>query len=188
MFRKIFASTKSRYILIASAIAIVLLLLIIIPMFLPKPNAQNNSSDNNGQTTNNDQTTVATPSQIRINNFDQYVRNLSADRRDLIQQNLFNTVRMNLPSDTDLNITDAIIRDGSYSQTYDYNTQIYSTRFIVDIPSIQQSYVVTDKFSPLPPELSGLFDYATLVLCPDEKDLIFKPFNCTDRIRQEQGQ
>ena len=70
----------------------------------------------------------------------------------------------------------------------DASKMIYLTNFIVDIPSISQSYVVTNYYSPLSPEISGLTDYTTLVTCPDSSQLIYGDFNCIDRfVWENQG-
>ncbi|MCL2280828.1 hypothetical protein FWC31_03000 [Candidatus Saccharibacteria bacterium] len=131
-------------------------------------------------------TTTTEVQTIAINNYSNYVKNLSNTRQADIESNLYWTVKGNLswiPS-----ATSAMIREGSYEQTtYDQAKQIYFTTFIVDISNLQQSYRINDYYSPLPPEITGLVDYTTLVLCPEQDELIYDYFKCTDRMKTESG-
>lgn len=170
---------RKRYIIVASIAVIALVALVIFLSFFN--NQTDNSSPNQNQDTTTGQTEQPGPTTIAITNFNNVVIGLPTDRRRLIEENLFITVEMNLPNDDDpAAITDASIRNGSYSRSFDDQTQILSTEFIVDIPSIKQSYRVTDIFSALPPEVTGLFDHTTNVFCLDASQLIYPPFDCKD--------
>ncbi|MGV9002148.1 MAG: hypothetical protein ACOH18_04335 [Candidatus Saccharimonadaceae bacterium] len=123
---------------------------------------------------------------IRINNYSNYVKNLSSSERKAIETTLYNTVLMNGSDAKKIStIKDAEIRSSSYQQSSKDN--IYSTNFIVDIQSIKQSYKIEDRYSSQKREDSGLYDYTTLVLCLDKSDLIYGDFNCQDRESQENG-
>lgn len=78
--------------------------------------------------------------------------------------------------------TDATVRGGSLRQSLtDSQKLIYTTTFIIDIPSLQKSYVVTDWYSPLPEKDSGLTDYTVVVTCPDVSQRIYQSdTNCTN--------
>lgn len=78
-----------------------------------------------------------------------------------------------------------MIRDNSLKQTYDDKEFIYTTDFIVDLPSFKQSYRVHDKYYMVPHRHDD--DYTLLVTCPHPEDLIYPSFKCTDRIKQEGG-
>jgi hypothetical protein len=120
---------------------------------------------------------------VPIANFAKVVKNLPDSEQTLIEQNLYYTVKLNSTTAAE----NATIRDGSYTQTFG-GQMVYTTTFLVDIPNLKQTYRVSDQWSPLPPDQSGLYDYTTLVLCPDPGDLIYEPFTCVDRVTQEAGQ
>jgi hypothetical protein len=174
---------RKKYILISAVVLIGLLVITFVPMLF---SSNNNELDEPGIDTSE---LIPKPSATTIKDFSRRVENLPDNRIELIEEILFNTIEMNVVDGTNLNVTDAVVRDDTYKQTLDDPAkQIYYTTFIVDIPSLEQSYRVEDYYSPLPAEVSGLRDYATLVLCLDKKDLIYGEFSCTDRIRQEQGE
>lgn len=70
--------------------------------------------------------------------------------------------------------TDIQMRSGSYvQQLTDSNKMVYTTTFIIDIPSLQKSYTVTDWYSPLPEKASGLTDYTAVIGCPSAEQQIY---------------
>lgn len=123
---------------------------------------------------------------ITIQNYDSHVKNLPLSEKEAIEKSLYNTATFNYSNKEFLmQMDDALIRDGSYSQ--DFGNNIYKTSFIVDIKSIGQSYRIEDSFSKLSIKESGLSDYTTMVLCVDKKDLIYGDFSCQDVTSQESG-
>ncbi len=175
---KILKTPRSRNLIIAIVAVLILLVLIIMPLFLSNDNQVDDDQPSN------EVTVASNQGRTNINDLDEYDKNLPIERHDLIKQNLFETIAMNFPDSNPTDITDVKIREGSFNQDFDDQTQIYSTSFIVDIPSIRQSYEITDSYSPT----ESLADYATLVLCLDDNDLIYGPFDCMDRIRWETGE
>lgn len=189
-------------------VAVVALLIVSVMVFfsLRQPSTDNESVITEGgqtvsQTDDERKNTVTTgelPSQIElrtegnttyyvnnISNYDSTVTNLPQAEADAIYFQLNYTLGLN---GVNRAVTDAVIRDGSYRQQItDTEHMIYETTFIIDIPSLKQSYSVIDKYSPLPMEESGLTDYTTLVLCPDAGDLIYGEFQCTDRVKWEKN-
>lgn len=193
-----------RYILIA--ITALLIISVMIFLSLRQPNTDNESVITEGgqtvsQTDDERQNTITTgelPSHVElkkegnttyyvnnISNYDSTVTNLPQAEADAIYFQLNYTLGLN---GVNRAVTDAVIRDGSYRQQItDTEHMIYETTFIIDIPSLKQSYSVIDKYSPLPMEESGLTDYTTLVLCPNTDDLIYGEFQCTDRVKWEKN-
>lgn len=193
-----------RYIIVA----VVALLIISVMVFLSlrQPNTSDKPNVTEGgqtvsQTDDERQNTITTgelPSHVElkkegnttyyvnnISNYDSTVTNLPQTEADAIYFQLNYTLGLN---GVNRAVTDAVIRDGSYRQQItDTEHMIYETTFIIDIPSLKQSYSVIDKYSPLPMEESGLTDYTTLVLCPDADDLIYGEFQCTDRVKWEKN-
>lgn len=123
---------------------------------------------------------------IRINNYDQYVSNIADSERVALETMLFNTVSYN-EADTEKikAVNDAVIREGSYSQTQ--SDGIYTTKFIVDIESLKQTYQLQNLYSRQSVEDSDLRDYTSLVICPEKDQLKFGEFTCRDRLSTEAG-
>lgn len=191
---------KKKLYIVVSVVAILLIIAITVIQILNTNKSDTETmQDSNGSTeTNNNanstnnivQTPIASNSSkgdlvVTINNLNTYATNIPQNEVDFINDQLSRTVSLNGINHP---ITDAVVRDGTYNQTViDNNNMIYQTTFIVDIPSIKQSYVIENIYSPLPKEQTGLIDYTTLVLCPASEQLIYGEFDCTDRIKEEQN-
>lgn len=122
--------------------------------------------------------------QSSISNLSQTIQNIPDSEVNSINRMFGYTLDLNGVSNR---VDDAVIREGTYSQSLiDTNRLIYQTTFMVDIPSLQQSYYVKDLYSPLPVEQSGLYDYTVQITCPTSSQLIYQPFDCVDRISYEQ--
>jgi hypothetical protein len=172
---------RKKYIIIASVTVVLLLAITFVPMMF-------GGSDKEPPESKPEPPAKPVPIITIINGFSERAENLPASRIELIEKNLYETIKTNVSNDDNLTVTDAVIRDGSYKQSLkDSAKQIFFTTFVVDIPSLEQSYRVNDHYSPLPVQMSGLLDYATLVLCLDEDELIYGHFDCKDRIKMEQG-
>lgn len=189
-------SPKTIYIIVC-ILALIAILIMFISSILS--NSSNNGNTNSTQSANSstdnntdEQQNTVEYSQMQdnlaepisnITNYDEVVENLpNTEFRKIID--VFNyTLKLNAIQNQ---VSDAVIRDGSYHQSLiDTNKLIYKTTFIVDIPSLQQSYFVRDLYSPLPVEQSGLRDYVVQVSCPSDDQLIYAPFDCIDRVRYE---
>lgn len=116
--------------------------------------------------------------EVKINNYDKYINILPNDRKNAINNSLYNIIKNNLNSDN-INIQDAIIRDGSVTTDYNKSTSIYAGSFIVDIPSIKQSYSVTYEWSSIENNIN-LSGYSATVSCLSSDKLIYSDFNCKD--------
>lgn len=187
------------------AIAVALLTIVIIAIIATSSRRASDNSQSSGpdstETTNNSNTeTEATNNSVEyrdlgyqatnsptivssINNFGNIVDILPDDEYSRILDTVNYTMKLNNITSP---VSDVVIRDGSYQQSLtDTNKLIYLTEFMIDIPSLHQSYFVRDYYSPLPVEQSGLYDYTIQVSCPNSSQLIYEPFNCTDRVNYE---
>jgi len=121
---------------------------------------------------------------IPISNYASKVKNVSSDVKDAIQSSLYNTVVKNKINGQDASkVRDAKIRDGSDSQTYDKETQVYSGNFIVDMAKIKQSYKVQYSYSTTNTIDTG--GSPVTITCLETKDLIYGDFGCTDLASQQ---
>ena len=113
-----------------------------------------------------------------IDNFSDYYHDIPADTKTNIYNNLYLTVAKNLSTDTPTN--GAEIRSSApYLLSYNRTTKIYSGDFIVDIPSVQQSYRITFDYSNNKDTVVG--GYRILVTCLTTSPKIYPDFNCQDR-------
>ena len=114
-----------------------------------------------------------------IDNFNDYYYNVPEETKKIIFSNLKDTIKSNISQ----NIPDsgALIRD-TEPYLYNYNVKYngYSGEFTVDIPSIQQSYLVKFNFNEDPSSFMG--GYAVLVYCLPEDKMIYPDFNCKENL------
>ncbi|MFZ2992017.1 MAG: hypothetical protein WA087_04135 [Candidatus Saccharimonadales bacterium] len=116
--------------------------------------------------------------EIVINNYNEHVSDLPQDRKDALNSTLYNIVKNNLGSDN-FDVNDATIRDGSAKNKYDEPTDINSGSFIVDMPSIKQSYLMTYKWTSKK-NSSNLGGYTATAECLTPNKLAYGEFNCED--------
>jgi len=121
--------------------------------------------------------------QVVINNFDEIVKNISSERKEMIFKSLFYKIK--LTNKNPNNIIDAQIRNNSSTQSYHDADLLYYGDFIVDIPSIQQSYFVQyndtkDK------EKEPRYRNSVSIKCVDKEEIIYSDFNCAQNSNSSQ--
>jgi hypothetical protein len=116
--------------------------------------------------------------EIGISNYDKYVSNLPVNRRDAINSNLYNIVKLNSKSKNP-SIQDATIRGDSVEYNYDEATNINSGSFIVDMKSVRQSYLISYRWSS---DENNMYigGYAAKIECLPLDKLIYGNFSCKD--------
>lgn len=121
---------------------------------------------------------------IRIQNYGQKVKNLPSDMRDSMESYLYNVVTMNVDDSVNASkIKDAYIRDKSNTQELNRQTSVYDGKFIVDIESIKQSYLVQYSYSER--NTIDVGGNPVVVSCLPEDQLIYGPFECTDLVSSQ---
>lgn len=117
---------------------------------------------------------------VAIKNYDQKVKNLPNDYKNLFSAMLFEAVKVNLPDVKPGDINGGTIREGSDTQQEVTTGRQYAGSFIVDIESVKQSYRVQYEYSSNPGDgfSSG---YPLLVSCLEKDELIYGDFNCKDK-------
>lgn len=122
-----------------------------------------------------------------IANLQDYTAGQPTDHDALayIEYALYNTISYNVDRTLKNNeITDILIRTGSFSQDYNDSTKIHAVHFIVDIESLRQSYDVKYEWSD-DHSLENLSEYGTIVSCLPVDQLIYGDFNCQDMFTAE---
>jgi len=115
---------------------------------------------------------------IGVNNYDKYIPNLPADRRSSINSTLYKITKDN-SNGKDININDATIRKDSVEYNYDKSTDINSGSFIVDMPSVKQSYLISYEWSPDNNNVN-LSGYSATAACLPLSRLVYGDFSCKD--------
>ena len=116
---------------------------------------------------------------LRIDNFDDYYYNVPEKTKSTVFSTLYGTVLKN--SSTHAPHNGAIIRDSEpYLYTYNNNYTGYYGEFIVDIPEIQQSYLVKFTFNEDPDSFMGGF--ASLIYCLPKDKMVYPDFGCKENL------
>ena len=112
-----------------------------------------------------------------IDNFNDYYYSVPQKTKNLIFSTLNNTIRKNVSGDIP---TDGAIIRSTEPYLYDYNINYdgYSGEFIVDIPAIQQSYLVNFNFNEDPEAFTG--GYEVLIYCISGNKMIYPDFGCEE--------
>lgn len=115
---------------------------------------------------------------IRIHNFSEFFPDVPKDNRNQLFANLYKIIDENLTESP--KVKDATIRaDSVVNRPNQSNNTTYS-EFIVDIPSLQQSYRGQFTWSSDPDKNSTLTDHNNLVTCLAVFDLAYPSFGCRD--------
>lgn len=186
---------KKKYLVIAIIALVAIVTIMILSYVLPHSsqtsilntdtNTPNNSEPTELEAGNSiiyDEIESSSPENSLISNYDNVVHNLPESHREYANQMLLYTLQDNGVNSVPGDIT---IRDGTYQQSVDDSKMLYTTTYIIDIPSVKQSYRITDTYSPI-----SEYDptsYATVVTCLNTNELIYGDFGCHDQIMQEQG-
>ena len=113
---------------------------------------------------------------LKIQNYDQMVKNLPSETHQSIEASLYNIVKQN--SNTKVSsVKDTYIRKDSAKQDEVSKGKQYSGSFIVDIESLKQSYRVAYAYSSTPND--GFMDgYPINIICLNPNELIYGEFDC----------
>ena len=110
-----------------------------------------------------------------IDNFDDYYYNVPSETKNLIFLELNNIIQKNNSNDIPNN--GAIIRD-SEPHLYVINYSGYFGEFIVDVPSIEQSYLVDFQFSE---DSDIIFEHnGVSIYCISDEEMVYSDFDCKD--------
>lgn len=114
---------------------------------------------------------------------------VKSDSLRQIKHNLYEIIMRNYKEDIRSNsIKDILVRDGSFTQTYDEKSDTHFVSFIADIASIKQSYDVRYQWTSKPEEeQNGEGQYGTVVSCLPLDQLLYGDFNCRDLFSDMRG-
>lgn len=126
--------------------------------------------------------------EIVITNLHEYTKGKSYDQQsvDYIQNDLLKTVNMNQETPIEGNtVTDAIVRDTTFTQDDNKDTSIHTVKFIVDIKSLKQSYDISYQWV----DRSDVYgdEWGTNVTCLPLNKLLYGDFSCKDMFILAEG-
>jgi hypothetical protein len=120
---------------------------------------------------------------VDIKGYDQKITDLPVEYRQLFFSVLHTMVDLNYSGSENVDgISDAVIREGSNKETVSTDTD-HAGSFIVDIPSIKQSYLAQYEYTS---DVTSDFQsgYPVLLSCLDPEELIFGDFDCKEMYSQ----
>lgn len=117
---------------------------------------------------------------IKIDNFSQMIKSVPTDTKFAIFTSLYSIVKNNTSEDQEIPTSGALIRDGSLTSEYNPDSNITFNTFMVDIPSLQQSFFGQITWSK--DEQADLGGYPILFSCPNKDQLIYPAFKCTNML------
>lgn len=88
-----------------------------------------------------------------------------------VKQEVWNLLEKNVSNLTQSNIDDAVIREGTYSETY--NNDIITATFLLDIESLRQTYAITVSWS----KKVDVYD-AIQINCPPRDQMLYPETIC----------
>ena len=115
----------------------------------------------------------------RIDNFTSVYDNLSQDDQNMIFGNLYGMIAKNVPEGVEIPESGALIREGTAEYDYDESTRVYYGNFVVDIPSIEQSYRVQFEWSPVDNN-RNLGGYPVVITCLPKNLRIYEETFCNN--------
>jgi len=121
------------------------------------------------------------PNEMLITNLSEHFNNLPPTHKTALQSLLYDTVSSNTGGQADLSAVTATVRYEGIVNSYDADQDVYYGNFIVDIPAVRQSYLMSFEWSSdrNNPYVS---QYGAMVVCLDKERLIYEEFSCRDSI------
>lgn len=121
--------------------------------------------------------------ETRIDNI-EVVDDLPQTQKDQIFAQLYSVLKYNL-GENEPPASGAIVREGTVDYGYNEDTKVYSGSFIVDVPSVEQSYKVQLDWSPEPDNMY-LGGYPVLITCvPKSLQIYESQTGCIDSLVRE---
>ena len=115
--------------------------------------------------------------EVRIDNFTTYFNNVPQNEKDLIFHQLYTIISNNMSGEIPKD--GAVVREGTSEYRHNKSTKVYYGKFIVDIPTIEQSYSVQFEWSP-DADSEYLGGYPVMMSCVPKAERIYQNFSCKD--------
>lgn len=121
------------------------------------------------------------PPSIEVSGLSQKLEDVPRNSIDVIQSAVYDAVENNGGTLFGVKKSgDAEIRTGTLINTYFEDINMHYINFVVDVPSIEQSYQVFHEWSDDATNMYFMTNMATMVMCPVESQVIYPNFDCQD--------
>ena len=119
-------------------------------------------------------------SNLSVTNLTKDIKDLPSGSAESIQRVLYDTIALNGGTLTSIENSDAQIRDNTLVELYFDKQNMHYVMFVVDIPSLQQSYQIFHEWTDQASNPYYMTNRGTMVMCPLENDIIYSDFKCHD--------
>lgn len=154
---------RSNPIVIVLFVLLQIFFVIILAFFISKLNSNNYSVSN-----------------LPISNLKSDLESLPENSVEAIQSALYDNVTTNGGTLSSISDSDAKVREGTMTELYFDEINMHYINFIVDIPSIEQSYQIFNEWSDNKSNPHYLTNLTTMVMCPLESQIEYSSFKCRD--------
>ena len=118
---------------------------------------------------------------LKIDNLSSYKDRIPENYEREIQGSLYDIVSENTNNKKDIPSSGAVIRDDSFSSSYDDYDKTTSSDFIIDIAALKQSYYVQFDVG------NDVSSTAVVISClPNTAKVIYKDFKCHDEFTYDE--
>ena len=118
---------------------------------------------------------------IPVSSFQQELDNMPNGSKEAIQSSIYSAIALNGGTISSIGDSDAKIREGTLINHYFQDINMNYISFIVDIPSIEQSYWVFHEWSSDNNNKKYMINQSTMVSCPVKQQIIYYNFDCEDK-------
>lgn len=115
------------------------------------------------------------------NTFEDISNDLPKEAAKYFERSLYEIVSLNSKNITNISDSGAHVRENSISQQYLNEINVRYIHFIVDIPSIQQSYQISYQWSDDTNNKKLPTNNSLMSMCLPREKMIYPDFNCQDR-------
>jgi len=107
---------------------------------------------------------------------------------DYIKHSLYLIVNRNSESPVATNsVKDILVRQGSFSQTYNAEKDVHNVTMLVDSESLKQSYRLSYQWNNEPENRDNLDQYGTMATCPTKEESKYSNFTCISLLSEEES-
>lgn len=125
--------------------------------------------------------TVAPEIKIQNNNFNEVLKELPSEVPSYFERNLYNIVSQNTSNTFNISDSGAEVRKESIVKKYFKELNLNYLYFIVDIPSIQQSYQFRYEWSEDKNNKYVSTNESLMSMCLPKDKMIYPDFDCQDK-------
>ena len=121
------------------------------------------------------------PANVPISSLEDDLAEIPENSVEVIESMLYDSIASNGGALESISNSDAQIRENTMADIYFEDIDMHYISFIVDIPSIRQSYQVFNEWSDNRTNPNYLTNMATMIMCLPKEQIIYADHDCKDR-------